>query len=397
MWVKWDDATGKYRKSTNQGSTWADLTIKNDIESASIIATAARIGDVKIANIELHARGSDVDGTELWANYYGYNDGITRFRNFVIGNGKGAIVASFLGASKSLLFPFSATPSLSFGDATYHFDIYKASTGMMVNYIDDSWDDARSEVQFRMRTAGTPVVALKLLGSGNAEVGNYLTSNGTYGFTIGDITDKARIKHSSGVFTFLTSANANADIQGLKGLFTAVDGYGVEVNGGQCPAVRFMTQGSDAACRNYCIVPSYNEYGDLVFMKSAAKAGNPYGGTQVFRLEQSGNMWGMRHLKLAYGQVINTGKTVVISANATNYRVWTSWPSGILIFRDSTNGGIAIFGGDYSGGWTSLLKTGNLTTLTVSNDGTGIICSTAAATVPATLYVMTLSAHVEGY
>jgi hypothetical protein len=39
---------------------------------------------------------------DMWINYRGYLDGFTQFRDFRIGDGKGALIASFLGSDKSL-------------------------------------------------------------------------------------------------------------------------------------------------------------------------------------------------------------------------------------------------------------------------------------------------------
>jgi hypothetical protein len=45
---------------------------------------------------------ADVDGSQLWVNYAGYNNGFTRFRDFVIGNGKGAAGCAFTGSTSVL-------------------------------------------------------------------------------------------------------------------------------------------------------------------------------------------------------------------------------------------------------------------------------------------------------
>lgn len=40
---------------------------------------------------------TNLDNEDLWLNYRGYNDGVTRFRNTKIGDGKNGLIASFVG------------------------------------------------------------------------------------------------------------------------------------------------------------------------------------------------------------------------------------------------------------------------------------------------------------
>jgi len=60
---------------------------------------------------------------------------------------------------------------LSFGAAAYHFDIWKDNNGQLPIYFDSSYDNVLASVNFRMRTDGTPVNAMTILGSGNVGIG----------------------------------------------------------------------------------------------------------------------------------------------------------------------------------------------------------------------------------
>ena len=62
--------------------------------------------------------GTDTDSNSLWLQYRGYNDGFTRFRDTLIGNGKGSSIAHFVGSSGNL----SITGALSKGSGSFKID-----------------------------------------------------------------------------------------------------------------------------------------------------------------------------------------------------------------------------------------------------------------------------------
>jgi hypothetical protein len=63
--------------------------------------------------------------------------------------------------------------SLILGNNT-NFDVainYYSYTGPTILSIDSSWDDPTAVTQFRMRTSGTPITPLTILGSGKVGIG----------------------------------------------------------------------------------------------------------------------------------------------------------------------------------------------------------------------------------
>jgi hypothetical protein len=65
--------------------------------------------------------------------------------------------------------------ALRFGGSPYRYSIYRESAGNLITYFDDEYDIAGAALKFRMRTTGTPVEALTILGSGAVTVGGALT------------------------------------------------------------------------------------------------------------------------------------------------------------------------------------------------------------------------------
>lgn len=60
---------------------------------------------------------------------------------------------------------------IHWGVSPYRFSIQRTSAGLLPVYIDDEYDSIASSVIFRMRTAGTPVTAITILGTGRTGFG----------------------------------------------------------------------------------------------------------------------------------------------------------------------------------------------------------------------------------
>ncbi|MCX6761482.1 MAG: hypothetical protein NTY33_01355 [Candidatus Moranbacteria bacterium] len=69
----------------------------------------------------------------------------------------------------ALSIPWSS--KLSFGSVTYPFDIYRLASGQLPIYFDDTYNNDLASINFRMKTSGTPVNAMTILGSGNVGIG----------------------------------------------------------------------------------------------------------------------------------------------------------------------------------------------------------------------------------
>jgi len=63
------------------------------------------------------------------------------------------------------------------GTAAYQGSLQYSATGTTSLYLDNTYDHADARIQFRMRTAGTNVNALTILGSGNVGIGTASPSN----------------------------------------------------------------------------------------------------------------------------------------------------------------------------------------------------------------------------
>jgi hypothetical protein len=57
--------------------------------------------------------GDNTDGHDLWVNYRGYNDGFTRTRDFLVGDGKGNALAQFNGANMNLVVGTGSSSGLT--------------------------------------------------------------------------------------------------------------------------------------------------------------------------------------------------------------------------------------------------------------------------------------------
>jgi Chaperone of endosialidase len=84
------------------------LTLNGNATTATTAATATTFNStsIYISPTNLHTINSGYsaasDGSDIWINYRGYADGFTYFRDFRVGDGKGAQVALFTGSTKAL-------------------------------------------------------------------------------------------------------------------------------------------------------------------------------------------------------------------------------------------------------------------------------------------------------
>lgn len=140
-----------------------------------------------------YASGSTVANSTLWNGYaFSFESGTPS--HLMVWDGstfklaQSAAIQSFLGLgsyayrSSGLAELSGATftgdiglgynNNLNFGASPYRFRINRSSSGMLPVYFDDEYDNAASSVNFRMRTTGTPITALTILGSGNIGVNN---------------------------------------------------------------------------------------------------------------------------------------------------------------------------------------------------------------------------------
>lgn len=148
---------------------------------------------------------------ELWLNYDGYQASTTQFRDLQIGNGKRSAIM-FVDGSAGNVGIQCATPArrlqvdsanasangirLGYGAATTEgFELLYLNSGNTTSYIDSMYDNAGSAMLFRMRTNGTPVVALTLAGTGAATFVSTVTSAGYIANAAGGI-DALTIQNS---------------------------------------------------------------------------------------------------------------------------------------------------------------------------------------------------------
>jgi hypothetical protein len=88
---------------TSSGTNTGDQT---NISGNAATATIFNNGSLYISTTNGNTLNSGYnnagDGSDIWINYRGYNDGLSYFRDFRVGDGKSALVALFTGSNKSL-------------------------------------------------------------------------------------------------------------------------------------------------------------------------------------------------------------------------------------------------------------------------------------------------------
>ena len=116
---------------------------------------------------------------------------------------------------EKLSIPFNS--KLSFGNATYPFSVWESSSGELPVYFDNGYDAVTASTNFRMRTSGTAIDALTILGSGNVGVGTAIPGSKLHVFPVSMLSslttgDGLLISNSS-----LTSAELILGINGSGG------------------------------------------------------------------------------------------------------------------------------------------------------------------------------------
>jgi hypothetical protein len=91
--------------------------------------------------------GNAADGSDVWLNYRGYNDGFSYFRDFRVGNGKGTQIALFTGSTGNLTLVGSGSSATDWrapifydsNDTTYYVDPASTSNMNVVQLLNGKW------------------------------------------------------------------------------------------------------------------------------------------------------------------------------------------------------------------------------------------------------------------
>jgi hypothetical protein len=95
-----DSPAKSYFQGNLQIGTTVDTGEKLQVNGTANITGMANFGSIYVLNNTINvANANDTDANELYLNYYGYNAGNTRFRNTIIGNGKGVPIIYTIGSS----------------------------------------------------------------------------------------------------------------------------------------------------------------------------------------------------------------------------------------------------------------------------------------------------------
>lgn len=215
------------------------------------------------------------------------------------------VVATFKGYSRTGgASAYNGSLQLGSNAAYAGFIDYDAITGYTTLNIDNSFDNAAASIKLRLRTAGTPINALTLLGSGAA----------TFASTLG-----------SGVHT----------------VTTATDAAGLTItNSTQSPAIKLLSGLDHVDARNYAITTNYNALGDWILFQGTSKGSEPLSATAVLQFVKTG--------AATFSSTINSGAITVISAGvASTFTSGAGGYSGIswTSSGESVYGSAAVYSG----------------------------------------------------
>lgn len=126
-------------------------------------------------------------------------------------------------------------------------------------------------------TSGTYSTALTILNTGAATFSSIITSNDTYGLTLGSVANKRRIQYGSDVatsFTFLTDANGYAGLYAGSSFFT---GSITSANTGFGNTGGFIINyGATAGSTSWRLANDLNAFGDFAIQQSTTQTGSTY-------------------------------------------------------------------------------------------------------------------------
>ena len=94
---------------TNSG-TWG-INVSGNAATSTIFNNGSLYVSTANGNTLNSGFSNPGDGNDIWINYRGYNDSFSHFRDFRVGDGKGAQVALFTGSNKSLVVAGTVTAS----------------------------------------------------------------------------------------------------------------------------------------------------------------------------------------------------------------------------------------------------------------------------------------------
>jgi len=227
--------------------------------------------------------------------------------------------------------------NLRLGTSPYYYKLTRSSAGQLFTYFDDEYDVSNTMVQFRMRTAGTPVNALSIFGTGNIGIKT----------TFDNGTDALQVA-GSGLFSssvtalggnFNTSAGGSSLILANTG---AQNSNGLEIRGG--------TAGTTV---NWKIEKDNTLSQNLQFTPSTANGGTSFT-TPVLSLSSTG--------------AITASSSVTANSFVTTGSVRTTNPSNASYFGLFSNDGAMVFDA-YGVGAFSSFKVNGTSVLSVDASG----------------------------
>jgi len=232
--------------------------------------------------------------------------------------------------------------NLRLGTSPYYYKLTRSSAGQLFTYFDDEYDVSNTMVQFRMRTAGTPVNALSIFGTGNIGIKT----------TFDNGTDALQVA-GSGLFSssvtalggnFNTSAGGSSLILANTG---AQNSNGLEIRGGTAgTTVNWKIEKDNTLSQNLQFTPSTANGGTSfttpvlslsstgAITASSSVTANSFvksGGTSAQFLKADGSVDGSTYLTSAGAVTSIAGTTNQITVSASTGAVTVSLPSAVTI------------------------------------------------------------------
>lgn len=178
--------------------------------------------------------------------------------------------------------------NLRLGTSPYYYKITRSSAGQLFTYFDDEYDASNTMVQFRMRTAGTPLNALTLFGTANVGI-KTTTDNGTdalqvagsgrfEGQGISDVPLKVTSLWGSSSTNLISASNSSSEVFAVTRAGAATFSSSVTVGGALSfsPSSSKIVSGvTDFAIRNNADNTSMLHFNNSTL--AATFAGSVYG------------------------------------------------------------------------------------------------------------------------
>lgn len=161
------------------------------------------------------------------------------------------------------------------GDATYQFKIHQSPVGYLPVYFDNTYDDASASINFRMRTSGSAVDAITILGSGNVGIGTNDPQAALHAFK-----QNTTSRTSAQDILYLGTSHAET---GYDGFGTAIVDYRRTYQNSNAHAInriRFIERGN-----------SINDFGGAIAFDTKSLSSGSTAPVERMRIDYTGNVY----------------------------------------------------------------------------------------------------------